>query len=329
METAVVSEIKGRKILYCVLNWGLGHASRSIALIKRLALGNDIIIASDGEAGVLLQEELPNHSYQELPSYGIHYKYSSMHLNMLVQFPKIITAYANEKNVVKSICEQEKIDLIISDHRYGCRVDDIESIFLGHQINIIGSAAATRVNKSLISKFDHCWVPDYNDQRLSGKLSDAKDTPNTSFIGPLTRMEKLDLETRYDIAIVLSGPEPKRTKLEAKLLEQAEQMDAKVCLVRGTKKGKPIRKITDIEVKEFLGSQELNKIMAASKMIVCRSGYSSLMDLEVLNKPALIIPTQGQKEQEYLAEHYSQKEQVLTQTIHQLDIKSAYHQLIV
>lgn len=327
MDAPVVSEIKGKKILYCVLNWGLGHASRSIPLIKKLMQHNQVQIASDGEAGILLQKEIPSLDYTELPSYGIHYKYSSMHLNMLVQFPKMVATYTNEKSAIKTIFEDKQIDLIISDHRYGCRNREVESVFLGHQINIIGSGAATRINKSLIAKFDHCWVPDYDDQRLSGELSTGGGIPNLSFIGPLSRMEKKLVDKKYDIVIVLSGPEPKRTTLEQKLLKQLANLKLKACLVRGTKKANHIED-EQLEIFDLLESSRLNEIMSSADMIVCRSGYSSLMDLEVLGKPALIIPTSGQKEQEYLANHYSRKEHVISQTIDHLDINVAYEQLI-
>jgi len=326
MDASVVSKIKGKRILYCVLNWGLGHASRSIPLINALNPNNEIILASDGEAGLLLQKELEDLDYRELPSYGIHYKYSSMHLNMLLQFPKIIAAYTQEKKEVKALCEREGVDLIVSDHRYGCLSKGVHSIFLGHQLRILGSVTATKVNTSLISRFDECWVPDYKDQRLSGRLSDASGIAETYYIGPLSRMKRKNQPKRYDIAIVLSGPEPKRTNLESKILNDLGSSDYKICLIRGTKKRSAIRS-KSIEVFDLIDSTQLNDIIASAEMIVCRSGHSSIMDLEVLNIPALIIPTSGQREQEYLAEHYSRKRNIITQTIEQLNIDAAREQL--
>lgn len=328
MDTEFIASIKGNKILFCVLNWGLGHASRSIPLISKLSEANEVIIASDGEAGILLKQELPNITYHDLPSYGIHYKYSSMHLNMLLQFPKIASTYKNEHKKVKELVDQEKYDLIISDNRYGCYHKRVKSIFLGHQLKILGSVIATRINKHQISKFDECWIPDTEDRRLSGELSDTSGLENCKFIGSLSRMKKMELEPQYDIAIVLSGPEPKRSELEAKLIAQVRDMDMKTCLVRGTKKGKQITQVpTNIEIKDFLDSSELNQIIAASKMVICRSGYSSLMDLEEVSKPALVIPTTGQKEQEYLADHYSKRKNILTQTDLMLKVKSAFEEL--
>ena len=327
MDREFIATIQDKKILYCVLNWGLGHASRSIPLIKELSNSNKVAIAADGEAGLLLQQELPDLDYTELPSYGIHYKFSSMHLNMLLQFPKIVSTYNQENKKTSELVSKESYDLIISDNRYGCYHKSVKSIFLGHQLKILGSAIATKINKRQISKFDKCWIPDHENRRLSGELSDTTGLDNCKFIGPLSRMKKKDLKSSYDIAIVLSGPEPNRTELEGRLIDQVNETVVKVCLVRGTKKGKPIKRIENIEVKDFLESKELNEIMSASKMIVCRSGYSSLMDLEVLDKPALVIPTVGQKEQEYLAEHFGKKENVLTQNTREIEINLAYEKL--
>jgi len=327
MVTKFIAGIRGKKILCCVLNWGLGHASRSIPLIAQLSEANEVVMASDGEAGILLQQELPDLAYHELPSYGIHYKYASMHLNMLLQLPKIASTYKSEHAKVKELAGQEHYDLIISDNRYGCYHKTVKSIFLGHQLKILGSVIATRINKYQIAKFNECWIPDHEDRRLSGELSDTTGLDNCKFIGPLSRMKKLDLKTTYDIAIVLSGPEPKRTELEAKLLAQVEKMELKICLVRGTKRGKPLSQIPElnnIEVRDLIDSKELNQIMGSSLMIICRSGYSSLMDLEVVGKPALIIPTQGQKEQEYLAAHFSKNDKIITQDAERFQLESAY-----
>lgn len=327
MNTKFIASIKGKRILYCVLNWGLGHASRSIPLIKHLIIQNDITIASDGEASHLLKQELPDLLFCALPSYGIHYKYSSMHLNMLLQLPKIASAYRSEHNRIKELVAKKEFDLIISDNRYGCYHEAVNSIFLGHQLRILGSPIATRINKHLISKFNECWIPDDENRGLSGDLSDPEGLENYKFIGPLSRMKKLEREIKYDIAIVLSGPEPKRTELENKLINQLREMEVKSCLVRGTKKGRPIDQAKSkmkIGVMDFLDSSALNEIIASSHMVVCRSGYSSLMDLEVVGKPALIIPTKGQKEQEYLANHYAKKDFILTQKSGQLELASAF-----
>lgn len=44
-----------------------------------------------------------------------------------------------------------------------------------------------------------------------------------------------------------------------------------------------------------------------SAFIISRSGYTTIMDLVKLGHPALLIPTPGQTEQEYLAKHLLEK----------------------
>jgi predicted glycosyltransferase len=52
-------------------------------------------------------------------------------------------------------------------------------------------------------------------------------------------------------------------------------------------------------------AEELNQIICASEFVVARCGYSTIMDLIKLQKRALLIPTPGQPEQEYLAQRLS------------------------
>jgi UDP:flavonoid glycosyltransferase YjiC (YdhE family) len=63
-----------KTILIAPLNWGLGHATRCIPIIKALQENNYIpIIASDGIALELLQKEFPYVQTLKLPSYKIEY----------------------------------------------------------------------------------------------------------------------------------------------------------------------------------------------------------------------------------------------------------------
>ncbi|HHM21371.1 MAG TPA: hypothetical protein ENJ20_05045 [Bacteroidetes bacterium] len=141
---------------------------------------------------------------------------------------------------------------------------------------------------------------------LSGLLSHG--TPmdkKVKYIGAISRMEIFPTKKKYNIVAVISGPEPQRTMLEKAFIGQAKKLPY-ICLVI---QGKPeedkrffINK--NIEVISCLTSEELNRAILSSDLFVGRSGYSSIMDLAKLGKPALFIPTPGQTEQEYLAELY-------------------------
>ena len=63
-----------KRILVAPLNWGLGHATRCIPIIRALKAHNfEPVIASDGAALQLLKKEFPDLEHVELPSYNITY----------------------------------------------------------------------------------------------------------------------------------------------------------------------------------------------------------------------------------------------------------------
>lgn len=313
-------DFQGKKILYAILNWGLGHASRSIPIIQSLRNNNEVHLASDGIAARLLEEEFPKLTIHKLPSYNIKYKGGNLITEMIFQLPKIMAVYHKEKQAVRELDQGHSYDVIISDHRYGCYVKGKKNIFLAHQINILSnvnflSVAGTKVNRRLISAYSECWIPDDSNARLSGKLS----TPNhlsipTKYIGPLSRMVKSSSSFFYDIVIILSGPEPARSKLEKKLLDVIIDTTYKIAIVRGSDSQHSIQIHPNVTVFNLLPYKQLNEILNKSAIVICRSGYSSIMDLEKLGKKAILIPTPGQTEQEYLSHHLSLNSNYVTIT---------------
>lgn len=305
-----------RTILYAVLNWGLGHATRSIPIIQYLIdKGNHVIIASDGDALLLLQKEFPTLVFEEVSAYNVVYANNSTQFNVTLakQIPKFIKAIQAEQKECIALCERYNIDVIISDNRYGFYHNKIPSAFICHQLHLLYEANILFekiVNKSYqayLKKFTQIWVPDFEDpNKISGKLSQLK-WNNIKFIGADSRFIKIDLPITHKVLVVLSGPEPQRTILEDKILEQLPEIEGMHLLIRGTKKAKKLAKINNIEIIDFATSELLNQKIESSKIVVCRSGYTSVIDLLKLNKKALLIPTPGQVEQEYLAKNLTKK----------------------
>lgn len=120
------------------------------------------------------------------------------------------------------------------------------------------------------------------------------------------------MEIRYDAVILISGPEPQRTILEKIMLEQSEHTKKRLALIRGLPDEKPLLKHTRMAVFNHLNSLELNKIICESQLVICRSGYTTIMDMLKLNKKMVVIPTPGQPEQEYLAKHLSENNLAIT-----------------
>ncbi|MBK7007917.1 MAG: glycosyltransferase [Saprospiraceae bacterium] len=301
-----------QKILYCVLNWGLGHASRSIPVIEALLQkGNEITLASDGMPLALLRRTFPDLPTKELPAYGIRYPRASILQNMLLQAWSINKAIRKENMAVEHLYDNHGYDYIISDNRPGCYHPACTSIFISHQLephhpNAIIRWLFKHVNQWHFRHFQQLWVPDDDQWCLSGNLSKADfEKPEVLWIGLCSQMIGGGRIPEKKIALILSGPEPQRSFLEAILIKQLSGFkDYEVTLVRGTDQGTHLDLPTHWEVIHLADAGQVNQLMHTSALVVCRSGYSTLADLAVTGCPALLIPTPGQTEQEYLAERH-------------------------
>lgn len=304
-----------KKILIAPLNWGLGHATRCIPIIDALQkYGFDPILAGDGMSLTLLRKEYPSLPYYDLPSMSLEYakKGSFLKLKLLSQAPKIIKAIALEKARVEEIHQQENLTGIISDNRFGLRSDEVPSVYITHQLKVLSggtSFISTSLHQQLISKFDQCWVPDYSSNELAGELSASSDKSGfVKYIGPLSRFKRKESIKKWDLLAVLSGPEPQRSLLEAKLLEKLKLFAGKILLIRGVVEDKQIiRNSGNMTTVNFMLQEELRDSIESSKLIVSRSGYSNIMDLHALEAKTFFIPTPGQFEQEYLAKFLKNK----------------------
>ncbi len=300
-----------KKVLVAPLNWGLGHATRCIPIINALiSEGIEPVIASDGVALSLLKKEFPELQTKVLPSYPIEYskKVSNFKLKMLLNSPKIAHTINAEKKAIKKLVEEEDFCGIISDNRMGVRHKSIPSVFITHQLTVLSgktTSFSTKIHNKYIKRFDVCWVPDMaDDPNLSGELGHPKKSNiPVTYLGPLSRFEYQIVPKRYDIMVLLSGPEPQRTLLEHKLFQEFEQSDKKIVFVRGLIEDSHKTYIkNNITIHNYLTGKELEDTINSSNLIISRSGYTTVMDLAKLKKKAFFIPTPGQFEQEYLAD---------------------------
>lgn len=293
------------------------------------------MLASDGVALHLLQAEFPHLPVFELPSYRIRYESANMIWNIGKQLPRIIWAVRHEHKAIGRLVREHGIHGIISDNRYGCFSGNSNNVLLSHQLHPrvpgkILSWVVKNVLRLVIGKFDSVWVPDVAEAPgLSGDLSHGRYMhKDTRFVGLLTRMRAYEADLEYDVAVVLSGPEPQRSILEQLLLEQAVFMPHKFIFVQGKTQSKKHYYVADnIEVVSYLTSRDLNDVLMASKVLVTRSGYSSVMDLAGLGKKAVLIPTPGQTEQEYLADFLSHQNVFVSQNQNAFDLDGAIRQL--
>ncbi|WP_028283236.1 glycosyltransferase [Olleya marilimosa] len=302
-----------KRILVAPLNWGIGHATRCIPIINALIdAGFEPIITSDGQALDLLKKEFEDVTCLTLPAYNVTYAKSKTWFKwlMLWQLPKIKTAIKKEYRATQKIIEDYNIKGIISDNRMGVLSKSVPSVFITHQLNVLSGSTtklSTYFHDHYLKAFDECWIPDFEKQpNLSGILGhNFKNKGLTiKYIGPLSRLEKIKVKPKYDVMVLLSGPEPQRTILEEKLLSDLINYKGKVMFVRGKIEAEQtVMFETPFTIYNFMQTEELQQTLNKSELVISRSGYTTVMDLAKLGKQAFFIPTPGQFEQEYLAEY--------------------------
>ncbi len=313
-----------KKVLVAALDWGIGHATRCVPIIRRLQnRGYEVILASNGTAKDFFKNYFPELLFLDKPAYNIVYpKNRSMSAAMIRQVPSIIKTIISEHFWLKKIIHKHKINEVVSDNCYGLWNKKIHSVFITHQLMVkcpqrlkFLEAVISRIISFFINKYDECLIPDLaGETNYSGELSHRnKLPPNAQFIGTLSRFceNKTELNAEiFDVVVLLSGPEPQRTLFENKCLKLLKGQKKKCCIIRGLP-GNVEKKINseDFICYNHLPDDELKAVLRNSKKVICRSGYSTIMDLVELKKPAMLVPTPGQTEQEYLAKYNIEKEQ--------------------
>ena len=327
-------------VIVAPLDWGLGHATRCIPIIRALyALDCKVVIVTSGRPLLLLRKEFPDAVFYDLPSYNIYYqKRGSFLIKLTVQLQKILAGIAREHRLLRSIIQKEHPDLIISDNRYGVRSKKVYSVFISHQmmIKFPGSRFIEWIVQKWLEwrhrKFDAVWIPDAEGEpNLSGDLSHAPPMlPHAKFIGLLNRFEanQPESEQSNDILCILSGPEPQRSILEAQLLQQAKGMGRKMVMVQGISEQKKDVWVNEhIRMVSHAHAQKLHQLILSSRIIISRGGYTTLMDLAPLGKRCIFIPTPGQTEQEYLVQELAAKGFCVYRKQKQFELASALLQV--
>ena len=305
-----------KNILVAPLNWGLGHATRCIPIIKALEKnGFTPIIASDGEALELLKKEFPHLQTEELLSSKVKYsKYGALlKWKIILQIPIMLRAIRKERKLTKKLVEKYQLTGIISDNRYGVYSKKVPSVFITHQLNVL-SEGTTKISSSLnwfkIKKFKEIWVPDFTlAPNLSSEMGHKEETQDKiKYIGPLSRFHKKELPKKYDLLVLISGPEPQRSLLEEKLKSEILRYEGEVLFVSGLIEEKQkVTRIKNTTYYNYMTTSQLEQAFNETDVVLSRSGYSTVMDLVQLNKKAFFIPTPGQYEQEYLAKKFKKE----------------------
>ena len=307
------------KIIYGVCSWGLGHATRSLPVIRKLIKENhELTIISNGRSLELLRNELgENIKYIDIPDYPMLLSENSRQFmaKSVIYWPTFIGGLHKGFSQLKKILEKQKYDRIISDARYDIYSRRIPSFFISHQIRIMNPLrikmfenGSELFNLFFFKRFCGILVPDYKEDSLSGDLSHNLkkiDENKLHYVGVLSDFKKRTMKKDIDYLISISGPEPQRTMFEETLLSQIDDLTGKVVLTLGKTEQKDKFEKKDIETHSFLSKEKREEYLNRAKLVVSRSGYSTILDLAVVGTKALMTPTPGQIEQEYLSQYHN------------------------
>lgn len=318
-----------KRILVAPLDWGIGHATRCIPIINALQThGFEVVIAADRRPLHLLKNEFPNLEFIRFSGYDVKYSSSlPMSLNMLFQVPKILMKIKMENKLLAQIIDDYNIDGVISDNRFGLYTNKVPSVFISHQLQIQSPYFSENIrnfNYKYINRYDTCWIMDDESQNLAGELSKPKSLPNnTIFIGTQSRFEKTEKQKKYDFLGIVSGPEPQRTIFEKGVIKALKNRNTKSLIVLGKPELNKMEQLGDLTIQSHLNAKDFNDAILQAELIICRPGYSTIMDLAKLEKKAIFIPTPGQTEQEYLANQFMQKRICFAQNQNEFDFDKA------
>lgn len=304
-----------KQVLISPLDWGLGHATRCIPIIKALLKHNiKVYIATTGKIETLLKAEFPQVHFLTLKGYNIKYSKNAkwFAFNILKQVPKILNIIRHEHRWLEKTIIEYNIDYVISDNRFGLYTKKVPCVFITHQLYIktnMGKLIENFIqhfNYKYINRFTACWIPDTaNDPSLGGMLSHPKKMPfiPVHYIGPISRFHILPHTPPiiYKAVILLSGPEPQRTILEKLIQQQAASVQDQFVLIRALpEEAVKLDMPHNWQVFNHLPAEKLNILLQQAEYIISRTGYTTIMDIWVLKKKCILIPTPGQPEQEYL-----------------------------
>ena len=311
-----------KTILYGVLNWGLGHATRSSVIIKALTqMGYKVVLASDGEACEWLKRQFPELEIYELPPYRIRYRSKNALVNAMLYLPYLLSAIRKEKKWVKEVLLSRKVHGVISDNRLNFYRKDVPCIYISHQLTIPlkhFSSMASYIHAKYINKFTEVWVPDDPEYNLSGQMSQNRFVkPPVKKIGWLSRFGALtEPYEKGELLAVISGPEPTKSNWAKQLFKAAEKQKIPITLAG-----------VDLPYGEYAQSlpmpstEVLKAAIEVADLVISRSGYSSLMDYAALGVNALVVPTPGQPEQEYLCYRLKQENWLFSVEQENLDLE--------
>jgi spore coat polysaccharide biosynthesis predicted glycosyltransferase SpsG len=295
-------QIQNKTVIVAPLDWGMGHATRCIPILRKLIANNCTPIFAGVQIQInLIEKDFPELKCEKIRGYNITLdSMSSTYLQMLKQYRKMKKVARDEQFLAEELADKHRADVIISDNRFGFYSKRCTNVFLTHQLNPqvpFFRKKVAKVIRQQLSNFNYCWIPDNEENPICGHLLNSESPVPINFIGHLSRFQARKMERERDLLVIVSGPEPERSRFQKKIIGLLDKTQLNFKIVT------PNPNETEHQnVCVNPSSQELEQLINSSDLVVSRAGYTTIMELLVMNKSAVCIPTKGQYEQEYLAQ---------------------------
>jgi hypothetical protein len=309
-----ITLVKNQRVMISPLNWGLGHVTRTIPIIRELLKqNNEVIVCCDETQERFYRNYFPGIWYVPMEGYPFVFKGKGKWVTDIGLQLRKLNAFRNwELQHTAQLVRDFSPDLLISDQRFGFRNNAVESVIISHQLKMEVPFYASFVNwmnQSQLSKFNNVWVPDLNGSLLSGDLSGLQ-FQNKHYIGWQSRfnysgfLDKTNFE--YDYLVIVSGPEPYASMFYQLVVPKVVTSGKSAAVIAPSKLiTKSARNLGNCKIFVQPDVNTFEYLLENSKTLISRSGYSTLMDLSVTNNDAILIPTPGQTEQLYLAKRHA------------------------
>ena len=284
----------------------MGHATRSVPIIESLLhFGGEVEITSSGGALSYLKKRFPSLRFHALPDREVLYSKKGAQAGLLKRAFVQSTINKDQNKFIRKIVVERKITHLVSDNVYGAYDQRIPSVLISHQLSLKLPFGESPINAKLaawINRFSEVWIPDGSNHLVSGDLAaNHKVSIRVQHLGIPSRFwPRGDTEKKFSIGVVLGGPEPQRSILEERILEILATVEGRKILFRGSEKSGPMQR-DGIDIDGMGDGNEMAEKLSACELVIGRSGYSTLCDFLAIGAKALLIPTPGQTEQEYLA----------------------------
>lgn len=309
--------MNGKRVLFGTSSWGLGHATRDLALIRALlGEGCVVTVVSDGNALQLLRHELGDAveflDWPDIPT-SIASSTWRYYAKTVANIPQILATWRAERRQLEDLLQRRSFDVIVSDHRFGLVTSEVPSYFITNSLRYIAPWRDPIVEATMegfvarwLKPVRGVFIPDDVASGLTGEMNhNLRFFPREKriYIGLLSSIRRRDVPEDVDVFMTISGPEPQRTMLQEKVFQQLPVLDGRrVVITLGQPGQDPPPAPQGVEVHSYLDRERQEEMLNRSKLVVCRSGYSTITELALLGKRALLIPTPGQTEQLYLGQ---------------------------